>query len=82
MYLPLMFNKETSVSKNWGTLIIPNTENFKAFHSKKEAIEAAKDLGMQDPKGKVVIFQAVSVIEPRSIEFSEKEFSEAGELLV
>ena len=63
-------------------MIIPTNDNFSAYHDKKVAVEKAKELAMSDPKGKVVIFKAISVIEPRSIEFSEKEFSESGELLV
>ena len=82
IYLPLLFNKGNSIAKENGLSWLPGSEECRAYHSLDDAREAAKKLALSDPKGKVMILVSERIIEPRKVEFSEKEFTPTGELLV
>jgi hypothetical protein len=82
LYLPLLFNKETTVAKDEHTLFLPGDGSWKGYYTLEDAREAAKKMAMSDPKGKVVILESAVVVEPRRIEFAEKTYNAAGELIV
>ena len=82
LWLPLLCNNETYVGNNAGGSFMPGAEVYKAFTDKGKARDHAKDLAMQNVGGKVILFEAVMVVEPRRVEFAEKAYNEGGELVV
>ena len=79
LYIPILFSKEfTAVRDGGATIFHPELE---AFTTMDKAQEKAQALALTDPKSKVVIFEALSVVEPRRIEFATKKYTEGGELL-
>lgn len=82
LFVPLMFTDETYVLRGNGGQYVPGCDPLTTFGTMDEAKEAAKHLSLAHPKGKVVIFEAVMVIEPRKVEFSEKVYNGSGELIV
>lgn len=84
LFVPVLLNKETFVEGRDEVAKILHDPNrsIKAFYSKDAAIVEAHQLALSDPKGKVVIFESMTVIEPKKVEFTQKEFNNKGELLV
>ena len=82
LWLPLLYNSETFVSNQTGGSFMPGSEVYKAFTDKGKAREFAKTLAMGNVNGKVILFEAVMVVEPRRVEFAEKSYNEGGELVV
>jgi hypothetical protein len=77
-----MFDEHTHAVDNRGRVrIIPGVEALETHATIEEAIEAAKHMSLKNPKGKVLIFEGIRIIEPRKVEFAEKSFNSAGELL-
>lgn len=82
LWLPLLCNEETFLSNNVGGNFMPGSEVYKAFTDKGKARDFAKDLAMRNVGGKVILFEAIMVVEPRRVEFAEKAYNEGGELVV
>lgn len=62
--------------------LMPPDGVLTAYYTMDAAEEKAKSMSLLNPKGKVVIFEAVKVVEPRKVEFAVKSFNDSGELLV
>lgn len=82
LFLPLMFNPDTYVARGNGGQYVPGCDPLSMYGTMDEAKEAAKHLSLAHPKGKVIIFEAVMMVEPRKVEFSEKVYNSSGELIV
>lgn len=84
LFVPVLLNKDTFVDGRDGVAKILHDPNrvIKAFYTKDEAITEGHQLALSDPKGKVVILEASTVIEPKKVEFTQKEYNARGELLV
>lgn len=65
-----------------GKRLLIDDEPISGFFDIEQARTVAKDMAIKDPKGKVVIFEAMYVIEPRKVEFAEKSYNSSGELIV
>lgn len=78
LFLPVLFNGNV-INQGYGAkLFIPEMD---AYFTIEQAEEKARQLALTDPSCKVVIFEAIRVIEPRKIEFATKKFNESGELV-
>ena len=82
LWLPLLCSKETFVADAKGGKFFGSPEPFQAYNTQEKAEEAAKALAMAHPHEKVVIFAAISMVQPSRIEFVQKEYNSAGELIV
>lgn len=82
LFVPLMFADDTHIRRDGVEQYIPGCDPLTMYGTLDEAKEAAKHLSLAHPKGKVVIFEAVMVVEPRKVEFSEKVYNSSGELIV
>lgn len=81
LFLPYLFDEDSAVFKDFGAILFGvEDQNLNAFFDFESAKEAARKLSLKNPKGKVVIFEANMVIEPRKVEFAEKVFTSSGEL--
>ena len=82
LYLPILFDDGVAgAEKNWGQMLMLDGV-FNAYHTREQAEEQAKVLALTKPNCKCIIFESTSVVEPRSVEFSVKRYSEKGELMV
>ena len=83
LWLPLLVDADNFVAQQGGGLFVPiATAEYKAFHDREKAMAFSKDLAVRHPQAKVMIFKAVGIIEPRKIEFAEKQYNDSGELIV
>lgn len=82
VFLALPFDSENSIVKGWGHVYLPGLDNIHCYFDKAQLVEKAKEMGLKSPKSKIVIFQAIAVVEPRSIEFAEKQYNDRGELVI
>ena len=82
LYVPYLFDKENFVQQNGIYTLFPPSEGIKGYPDMEQALEAGRQLALRSPKSKVVIFESVMVVEPRKIEFSEKVYNDAGELVI
>jgi hypothetical protein len=77
-----LFDASTFVESRHGGTIIPGTDAWQAFHDLPSAVEAAKKMSVNNPKAQIIILESKCIIEPRKIEFAEKMYNSAGELIV
>lgn len=82
LYLPLLLDASSHVITSKGASIFSNSDGLVAFFSLEEATEFAKQLAMGNAKGKVAMFEAIQIIEPREVVFATKHYNESGELVV
>jgi hypothetical protein len=82
LYLPLIFSKNSHKADANGCRIFPGSDAFYGYFSEEKALEKAKEMSMGEPSGKVIVFEATVVVEPRKIEFAEKKYNSNGELLI
>lgn len=82
LYVPLLSSPDTIVSKNDGTMQLFFPDGLKAYPTYEQALGGAQDLAIQNPKAKVYIAETISVVEARKVEFAEKKFNSAGELMI
>lgn len=80
LYLPVVFDKDTVVEVSGGAKIVFEDAAM-AYHDPEAAKEAGRKLALRSSKTKVVLFEACMVIEPRKVEFAEKEYNKSGELI-
>lgn len=81
LFLPLMLDEHTYLENRNGFWVLPGSESWPAFSDMEKARAHAKDLSLKNPKGTVVVFEAMAVISPRKVEFAEKTYNTNGELI-
>lgn len=82
IFVPFLYSKETCINTGDGRTALYVSDALVAYPSLEEAEEAGKKMVVSDPKAKVIILEAMRVVEAREVKFTVKQYNTNGELLV